>query len=297
MRVKPRSIPISRWMIQVVLFLLTSLLNNAAFAYRVPMAVHIIFRSAGLVTNLLLGWILVGKRYSDFWIAILILTYFFRYSFIQILSVVIVSLGVGMTTMSTRSRASAEAVGGGTDYIIGIAILTLALLLSSAMGLAQDQAYTKYGRGHWEEGMFYLHFLSLPMFIPLIPDLRNQIHVLNASDPIVFSSEAGIANFYLGPTTSSSFTLRIPTFYFPLLLNIGTQLVCVSGVHKLTAKVSSLTVTLVLVIRKAVSLMISVVVLGHSAGDRWLWGGAGAVLIGTILYTWEGTRSRKEKRD
>ena len=49
-------------MIQVSLFFLTSLLNNAAFGYKIPMAVHIIFRSAGLVTNLILGMLLASKK-------------------------------------------------------------------------------------------------------------------------------------------------------------------------------------------------------------------------------------------
>ena len=61
-RFRPLAIPVSKWMVQVVLFLLTSLLNNAAFKYRVPMAIHIIFRSAGLVTNLLLGYSWAGKK-------------------------------------------------------------------------------------------------------------------------------------------------------------------------------------------------------------------------------------------
>jgi UDP-xylose/UDP-N-acetylglucosamine transporter B4 len=43
------------------------------------------------------------------------------------------------------------------------------------MGLAQDAAYTKYGRGHWEEGMFYLHFLSMPMFAILKDDIAAQV--------------------------------------------------------------------------------------------------------------------------
>ena len=61
-RLKERSIPISRWAIQVALFLITSLLNNAAFAYNVPMAVHIIFRSGGLVVNMIMGWLIDGRR-------------------------------------------------------------------------------------------------------------------------------------------------------------------------------------------------------------------------------------------
>lgn len=47
---------------QVVLYLSTSLLNNVAFAYDIPMAVHIVFRSGGLVVNMALGWIVEGRR-------------------------------------------------------------------------------------------------------------------------------------------------------------------------------------------------------------------------------------------
>ncbi len=54
-------------------------------------------------------------------------------------------------------------------------------------------------------------------------------------------------------------SLSVPTIYFPLVLNTITQLVCVAGVHRLTTRVSSLTVTLILVVRKAVSLVISVI--------------------------------------
>jgi UDP-xylose/UDP-N-acetylglucosamine transporter B4 len=61
-RLKPRGIPLTRYAIQVALFLVINLLNNAAFAYNVPMAVHIIFRSGGLVMNMLLGWLLYGRR-------------------------------------------------------------------------------------------------------------------------------------------------------------------------------------------------------------------------------------------
>ena len=62
-RLKKRTVPISRWLIQVVLFFITSLLNNAAFGYNVPMSVHIIFRSGGLVVNMLMGWLIDGRRY------------------------------------------------------------------------------------------------------------------------------------------------------------------------------------------------------------------------------------------
>lgn len=61
LRWKKPSVPLSRWSVQVVLYLATSLLNNTAFAYQIPMAVHIIFRSGGLVINMGLGWA-IGRK-------------------------------------------------------------------------------------------------------------------------------------------------------------------------------------------------------------------------------------------
>ena len=62
-RFRPRRVPITQYLIQVVIFYLVSLLNYTAFAYRIPMAVHIIFRSGGLVVSMFIGWLVSNKRY------------------------------------------------------------------------------------------------------------------------------------------------------------------------------------------------------------------------------------------
>lgn len=49
---------------QVALFFVLSILNNAAFAFDIPMTVHIVFRSGGMIINMLFGWLLVNKRYD-----------------------------------------------------------------------------------------------------------------------------------------------------------------------------------------------------------------------------------------
>jgi hypothetical protein len=41
-----------------------------------------------------------------------------------------------------------------TDYVIGITLLSIALVLSSFMGLYQEMTYVKYG-SNWREGLFY----------------------------------------------------------------------------------------------------------------------------------------------
>ncbi|KJA14650.1 hypothetical protein HYPSUDRAFT_150103 [Hypholoma sublateritium FD-334 SS-4] len=298
---RPRRVPIISYLAQVVLFYLVSLLNNAAFAYNIPMAVHIIFRSGGLIISLVLGWIVSKKRYSQ----------------TQVLSVILVTVGVILTTLSAQSSPtkSPSPAADTYKYVKGIGILTLALVLSGFLGLVQDWTFTKYGRptlappsraagpAPWQESMFYLHLLGLPMFLPLLPDLLAQLHDLNTTSSLVqFSVPIPIptsANFttpfpldipppfslphlpihifpqakntsFLTLSQESHLTnafvpntlfllLSVPTVYLPLVLNTVTQLICVAGVHRLTTRVSSLTVTLILVVRKAVSLVISVI--------------------------------------
>jgi hypothetical protein len=60
-RLKPRKLPIKWYFVQVFLFYAVNLLNNTAFRYGIPMTVHIIFRSAGLLVSMLLGWAFAEK--------------------------------------------------------------------------------------------------------------------------------------------------------------------------------------------------------------------------------------------
>lgn len=59
---KKNRVPMYRWGVQVALYASTTLLNNVAFAFDVPMPVHIIFRSGGLVVNMLMGWLIRSRR-------------------------------------------------------------------------------------------------------------------------------------------------------------------------------------------------------------------------------------------
>ena len=320
-RFKSLVVPLRRWTVQVVLFLGISLLNNYAFKYRVPMAVHIIFRSGGPVVNMIIGYFRKNRRYPR----------------IQVLSVVLVSVGIaactapgaksiqGPTTTSSSplpSRTSSSALDDHgsfvIEYTIGISMLALALILSQYLGFSQEETSNLYGRGHWEEGMFFRHFLALPIFLFLRNDLMKQIRLANASEPVPITEPLnalfaispksvvfGAANqcTILSPSLSSIqwwpnwlpkppipplSSLTIPYFWIPLLLNVLTQIVCASGVSRLTARVDSLTVTLILTVRKAVSLVISVVLVGGNRGNPWLWGGSAAVLVGSVLYTYGG---------
>ncbi|KIY44705.1 UAA transporter [Fistulina hepatica ATCC 64428] len=309
-RFRTRRIPLTRYIVMVALHYTISLLNNAAFAYHIPMAVHVIFRSSGLVISMLLGWITSGKKYNV----------------AQVLSVVVVSVGVALTTFSASPShvASAEAVDART-YALGIGILLLALFLAGFLGLAQERTYFRYAHGGdpnvpiWQESMFYLHFMALPMFYSVRADLSAQIRALNAAAPLSLSISLphvipptmtigpGLLPFKVFVTSRQPvfwLKLPIPAPYVPLVLNTATQLICSMGVNKLTTTVSSLTVTLILVVRKAVSLILSVMGFGNSRGPVdivMLLSGAGLVMLGTVGYAFGSSLSKREatrrKRD
>ncbi len=284
-----------------------------------------------------------------------------RYSKMQVASVLLVTTGVVLTTLSASGAKKPTGSGSATvtsesasisRYATGIAILSLALVLAGALGLAQDWTYSRYTHsrssappapvaknGHangsagddsgdiqpWQESMFYLHFLSLPMFLFIREDLAAQATALHASEPLrvtVFAPAPGSSSSPFPPLTPTlyppfglmeplSFSgplidglkeqlLEIPSGYVPLALTTLTSLVCVAGVNRLTARVSSLTVTLVLVVRKAVSMVVSVFLFGARGRGEinagMMWAGAALVFLGTMGYA-AGSRNGKADKE
>ena len=239
-----------------------------------------------------------------------------RYTTAQTVSVILVMFGVIITTLSASTPRS-ETTKTSEDYAYskGIAILTLALFLSGFLGLAQDRTYALYDTRSvtsrpkhsrntfrndkevppWQESMFYLHFLALPMFFFVRKQLVDQFNVVS-SGPVTHLTFPHFVSLLLPLTPVPKnmtepiippYSFSFPKAYIPLLLNTITQLLCVAGVHRLTTCMPSLTVALVLSARKAASLVISVVWLqgADNRDRRMMWLGAALVMIGTIGYT------------
>ena len=221
----------------------------------------------------------------------------------------LVTLGVITATMSASQKSShidSNVALDWVQYATGVALLTIALLLSGFLGLIQDWAYIRYRHSHitpsrepnaeqkhneglpplWQESMFYLHFLGLPLFVFVCKDIIIQFRAIHSGPKTSFRLPS--------PETFRKFTVSIPEAYIPLLLNTFTQLLCISGVHRLTTKVSSLTVTLVLAVRKAVSLFISAVWFERSGWSGMMWIGAALVLVGTIGYSIGSGRTNEQ---
>ncbi|KAH7924821.1 UAA transporter [Leucogyrophana mollusca] len=270
-RLKQRRVPLLPYFIQVALFFILSTLNNAAFAYHIPMTVHIVFRSGGMIVNMFLGWMLAKKRYT----------------LRQVASVIIVTIGIVSTTLSAAQRKSRSPEAQSSEvslYTTGIAILSLALVLSGFLGLIQDYVFAHYIKpteakapgtdqgSSWQENMFYLHSLALPLFYFSKDSVSTEFARITTStgNPLALSPFAP--------------TIALPDACVHLFVNTCTQLLCVIGVNRLTGRVSSLTVTLILTVRKAVSLLLSVAVYGGQ-GNTMLWTGAALVFLGTIGYS------------
>ncbi|KIK96117.1 hypothetical protein PAXRUDRAFT_826307 [Paxillus rubicundulus Ve08.2h10] len=299
-RLRKRRVPFFPYIIQVALFFVLSTLNNAAFAYDIPMSVHIVFRSGGMIINMALGWLLVKKRYTPR----------------QVVSVLIVTIGIVLTTLSAsnpKSRASNPQTTDVSLYAQGISILSLALLLSGFLGLIQDWVFAQYikpteaqaasdplTQPSWQESMFYIHSLALPLFYFSKHNITTEVLRMSASPPISFSSSPLVDVWLLKSLENNKITLPLPSMLFYLLLNTATQLFCVVGVNRLTGRVSSLSVTLILTVRKAVSLLLSVAVYGGQ-GNAKMWAGAALVFLGTIGYSTssraKGVEQTKDKKD
>lgn len=239
-------------------------------------------------------------------------TRFPRYTLKQVVSVLIVTIGIILTTLSAPKPKPKLSSTHPTDvavslYAQGVSILSLALLLSGFLGLSQDYVFARYikpsetqaasdplAQPSWQENMFYLHALPLPLFYFSRESIAAELIRLNAS-PSISLAPIPFVGAYLAKTLDRP-ALVLPCMFLYLFANTVTQLLCVIGVNRLTGRVSSLTVTLILTVRKAVSLLLSVAVYGGQA-NAMMWTGAALVFIGTIGYSTGARTKAKDKED
>ncbi|XP_067292930.1 UDP-xylose and UDP-N-acetylglucosamine transporter [Pseudorasbora parva] len=264
-RKKPH-IPLRNYVIMVTMFFTVSVINNYALNFNIAMPLHMIFRSGSLIANMILGIVILKKRYS----------------LSKYLSIVLVSVGIFICTIMSAKQVNVEKGATEEDgvyafmhWLFGIAMLTFALLMSARMGIFQETLYKKYGK-HSKEALFYNHCLPLPGFLLLSTDIYKHAVLFSQSSPVEI------------PVIGQS----MPVMWFYLLMNVITQYVCIRGVFILTTECASLTVTLVVTLRKFLSLIISILYF-RNPFTTWHWVGTAVVFLGTLLYTevWSSVRA------
>lgn len=236
---------------------LVSVSNNHALSYDISMPLHMIFKSGSLIANMVLAIILQKKRYPLF----------------KHLAVYMITLGIVICTIASVGGGKAKEAGTakieeGSVYTkcVGIGLLLFALLLSARMGIYQETLYARHGK-HPRESLFYVHALPLPGFLLLVPNIYSHAVLFNQSAPLPY------------PMLES-----IPRSWIYLLLNVITQYVCIRSVYVLTTECSSLTVTLVITLRKFVSLLLSIYYFQNPFTITH-WFGTALVFTGTLLFT------------
>ena len=153
------------WTCLVLMYFVVSVTNNYALNFNISMPLHMIFRAGSLMANMVLGMILLGKRYTT----------------TKYLSVIMISIGIATCTiMSSQDVKKSAASDAATainateamddslevddldnvdpweffEWTIGISMLTFALFVSARMGIYQEVVYGKYGK-HPKEALFY----------------------------------------------------------------------------------------------------------------------------------------------
>ncbi|KAJ2986727.1 hypothetical protein NUW58_g4890 [Xylaria curta] len=267
--IRPNRVPIRRWLINIVLFFSINLLNNHAFSYDISVPVHIILRSGGSITTIVAGS-LYGKRYSR----------------IQVTAVVLLTIGQSGSESSHELSAP--------SFSTGLGILFVAQALSAVMGLYTEETYKQYGP-QWKENLFYSHILSLPLFLPFTKSLVRQFMRLVDSPPLVLRLPIDQASLMTLPEgwQKAAEGIYIPSQVTYLALNVLTQYACIRGVNLLAAVSSALTVTIVLNIRKLVSLLLSIWLFGNRLATGTL---VGAVVVFSAGALYSLDSKQKEKK-
>jgi len=248
-------VPFKAWMKLIVMYFLVSVVNNYALNFNIPMPLHMIFRAGSLLANMIMGIILLGKRYTTG----------------KYLSVIMITVGIATCTiMSAQNNVIKSSEGAEMDNFwltIGICLLTFALFMSARMGIYQEVIYKEHGK-HPKEAMFFLHALPLPGFLFLAPDIYNHLVISYNSSPLLL------------PVLQ----IQVPCMLVYLVGNVITQYICISAVFVLTTECASLTVTLVVTLRKFLSLLFSIWYFQNPfTGLHWV--GTALVFSGTMLFS------------
>jgi len=255
-----RHIPIKNYFLLVIMFFLVSVVNNYALNFHIPMPLHMIFRSGSLIANLILGMIILKKRYS----------------LREIISVLLITFGIIFSTYASSQSLNKYKPTADVDsnqnrpdlftWFIGIGMLIFALLVSALMGIYQETLYAKYGK-HPEEALFYSHVLPLPLFAVVGKDIWQNAQLFNRSTWLPLFPGIGI-----------------PIMWAYVICNMFTQYFCIRSVFILTTECPSLVVTLVITLRKFVSLLFSIIYFQNEF-TLYHWIGTIAVFTGTFLFS------------
>ncbi|KAH3661806.1 hypothetical protein OGAPHI_005984 [Ogataea philodendri] len=197
-------------------------------------------------------------RSSSTPLTVLVGTWLFgrRYSAYQIIGATVLSIGITITTLAGSNNSASEGLA-----FMGIAIVVSSTLLGVLVSFWNNKILNTYNL-NWIQTLFYSHFYGIPSLL------------------LFFGSIARDLELYRHSTKFWNFTA----------VNTITQLACVTGVNMLAQKTDPLTLGVILLIRRFMSLAISIVMFKHNLSAMGYLGMTTASL-GAIIYQLHNRRS------
>ncbi len=260
--VRPK-VPMVFHLSMVALYFSLSLLNNMAFNYRIPMAFHTVFRSSSLISNVLVGYLVLRKSYPARKLA----------------SVGLVTAGIVAATLGSAKTQTEATEEEFSTWVFGVGVLVATAFLSTFLGVLQEYISRRFGKSP-EENLFFSHALSLPFFALVSRDVGEHLTSALRSRPIELFGGA----------------LSLPVTVVTLVATNITQLLCIKSVFKTIADTDSLTVTLLVTLRKFISVVLSVIYFG-APFTPILWAGSIAAFLGAYLFTTATDEPPKQQKD
>jgi UDP-xylose/UDP-N-acetylglucosamine transporter B4 len=244
-RAMERPIPMRSHVLMGLLFFASSTLNNVVFQYGVSVPLHMLVRSASIATTLLLNYVI--RRRTCSWR--------------RLWSAALVSVGM-LFCIDWRHDPDQGLLSG---PLMGNALLVVSLFLSSGLGIMQEHNAEQYGNDNALECMFFMHLVAMPLFLVFAPGsiFGFGTNWPSLTPPALFGNSKTLSMF---------------------ALNTALHFCCTfSGFQLFNRRGGALSGTLLITLRKGVSLLLSTLLFGTRIGPRHLVGAA-ALAYGTINY-------------
>lgn len=149
-------------------------------------------------------------------------------------------------------------------WSVGIFLLAVALFISQQAWEFTKKLFSK--RKASKRGFIFTHALPLPGFLLLSQNILQHASIAIQTEP------------------QSIFGFDVPSQIVYLIGNVFTQYMCISSVYILTTECPSLTVTLVVTLRKFASLIFLIFYFKNSFTLHH-WTGTALVLIRTLIFS------------
>eukprot|EP01138_Halocafeteria_seosinensis_P006557 gb/GECG01006703.1/.p1 GENE.gb/GECG01006703.1/~~gb/GECG01006703.1/.p1 ORF type:complete len:436 (+),score=25.59 gb/GECG01006703.1/:1-1308(+) len=176
-------------------------------------------------------------------------------------------------------------------WCIGMCILTSVIFLHTMLGQIQNKIYNIYGKNP-QENLFYTHLIPLvgyfAMFYNEIPKVVGKWNESPTVAEVVGSADtpdtAGTIIYLLSFGNMIPGIEYVPVMWWFAAWNVVTQYICLSGVFRLFSHADALTATLVMTVRKCLSLLLSVKLFDNTFTDLH-WIGASLVFSAALYYS------------